>query len=194
MVAGYHLIWTAYGWWLPNDPRGSGSHELRVDKIEGLGEIHFGRKAIQPLRAELRKFYEQAQDLLKHPLLTFDDEDVALIGKTIGKVIAERKYTCYSFAAMPDHVHLLIRRHKDKAEETIEAFQTETRTALIESKKRTLTHPVWGGPGWKVFLNSQRDFIRTIEYIRLNPVKIDKPEQKWDFVKLYDGWMPGYRG
>jgi hypothetical protein len=25
MIAGYHLIWTAYGWWLPNDPRGSTS-------------------------------------------------------------------------------------------------------------------------------------------------------------------------
>ena len=25
LVIAYHLIWTAYGWWLPNDPRGSGS-------------------------------------------------------------------------------------------------------------------------------------------------------------------------
>ena len=33
MVAGFHLIWTAYGWWLPNDPRGSSSYEIRVEKI-----------------------------------------------------------------------------------------------------------------------------------------------------------------
>ena len=38
MVAGFHLIWTAYGWWLPNDPRGSSSHEIRVERIADLGD------------------------------------------------------------------------------------------------------------------------------------------------------------
>jgi hypothetical protein len=28
MVVAYHLIWTAYGWWLPNDPRGSSLSHL----------------------------------------------------------------------------------------------------------------------------------------------------------------------
>ena len=51
MVAGFHLIFTAYGWWLPNDPRGSNSHEIRVEQIADLGELHFGRKLIQPPRA-----------------------------------------------------------------------------------------------------------------------------------------------
>jgi hypothetical protein len=40
MVAAYHLIWTAYACWLPNDPRGSSSHELRVDNLSPLGELH----------------------------------------------------------------------------------------------------------------------------------------------------------
>src|SRR5207249_570369 len=106
MVAGYHLIWTAYGWWLPNDPRGSGSFEIRVEKINCLGDIHYRRKIDQPLSAEIRQFYQTVQDLLKHPLLTFDDVDIALIGKTIGEVITDRKYTCYACAVMPDHVHL----------------------------------------------------------------------------------------
>jgi len=26
MIIAHHLIWTAYGFWLPNDPRGSSSH------------------------------------------------------------------------------------------------------------------------------------------------------------------------
>jgi hypothetical protein len=25
MIAGFHVIWSAYGFWLPNDPRGSWS-------------------------------------------------------------------------------------------------------------------------------------------------------------------------
>ena len=48
MVAGYHLIWTVYGYWLPNDPRGSTSTEVRVEPIKELGEHHHGRKRDQP--------------------------------------------------------------------------------------------------------------------------------------------------
>ena len=48
LVIAYHLIWTAYGWWLPNDPRGSGSKEIACDPIAELGELHFGRKQLQP--------------------------------------------------------------------------------------------------------------------------------------------------
>lgn len=48
IVIGYHLMWTLYGWWLPNDPRGSTSRQIRRDLIAELGELHFGRKKIQP--------------------------------------------------------------------------------------------------------------------------------------------------
>src|ERR1700757_3320289 len=102
MVAGYHLIWTAYGWWLPNDPRGSSSHEIRVERIAELGELHHGRKAVQPLSRELRRFYDQARSVLKHLLRTFTDEDIALIGESFATVIAECRYTCYACAIMPD--------------------------------------------------------------------------------------------
>src|SRR5438105_4144385 len=129
MVAGYHLIWTVYGYWLPNDPRGSTSLEVRVEPIKSLGDIHQGRKAIQPSSKELREFFRQAHDVLAHPVLPFDDDEIVLIGKTIGVAIAEQGYTCYACAVMPDHVHLLIRRHRDKAEQMVDFFQEDTRTA-----------------------------------------------------------------
>lgn len=46
MVIAYHLCWTAYGCWLPNDPRGSGSEVVRSERLAALGEPHLGRKAI----------------------------------------------------------------------------------------------------------------------------------------------------
>ena len=190
MVAGFHLVWTAYGWWLPNDPRGSSSHEIRVEQIADLGELHHGRKRVQPPSAELRRFYEQARDALKHPLLTFSDDDIALIGRAFGRVIAERRYTCYACAIMPDHVHVLIRKHRDHAEAMIENLQAASREELIRLGRRAPTHPVWGGPGWKVFLYIQADIVRIIDYIRNNPVKAGRPPQRWDFVRSYDGWLP----
>ena len=84
MVAGFHLIWTAYGWWLPKDPRGSSSHEIRVEKIAELGNLHHGRKPIQPPGREIRDFYERAGDVLKHPLLQLEDADVDLVALADG--------------------------------------------------------------------------------------------------------------
>jgi REP element-mobilizing transposase RayT len=195
MVAGYHLIWTIYGFWLPNDPRGSTSTEIRVEMIKSLGEIHYGRKRVQPSSAELREFFAQVRDILKHPVLIFDDGEIELVGKTIGEEIARKGYTCYACAVMPDHVHLLIRRHRDKAEQMIQHFQQATRTALIDAGKRAAPHPVWtAGPGWKGFLNTCADFEREIEYIRQNPDKIGRPVQEWEFVQPYKGWLAGYRG
>ena len=191
MVAGFHLIWTAYGWWLPNDPRGSSSHEIGVEKIAELGNLHHGRKPIQPPGREIKQFYVQARDVLKHPLLQLEDADIDLVAQTFGHVIKDRRYTCYACAIMPDHIHMLISKHRDHAEAMIANLQQASRDKLIHAGRRSPTHPVWGGPGWKVFLYTQEDFVREIGYIQQNPIKANRPEQTWEFVKPYDGWMPG---
>jgi REP element-mobilizing transposase RayT len=190
MVVAYHLIWTLYGWWLPNDPRDSSSHEIRVDRIAGLGDIHYGRKALQPLPLVLREFYERARAVLKHELLTLSDDAIGIVADSLGKSIQEARYTCYACTIMPDHVHMLIRRHRDHAEAMIERMQIASRGALVEAGLRAPEHPVWGGPGWKVFLNTREDIERIIRYIRLNPIKANRPEQQFAFVKSYDGWLP----
>ncbi len=56
MVIGYHLIITAYGWWLPNDPPGSTSRTVASDVLKDLGALHFGRKKIQPAGKNIRAF------------------------------------------------------------------------------------------------------------------------------------------
>jgi REP element-mobilizing transposase RayT len=190
MVAGYHLIWTAYGWWLPNDPRGSSSHEIRVEQIASLGELHHGRKLEQPLPRELREFYEEAQRVLEHDLLTFDEQDRLVIAASLAIIIQQRGYTCYACAVMPDHVHALIRRHNDWAEQMIDAFQDASREALKGVCRRPLPHPVWGGKGWTVYQNTRQQMERTIRYIEQNPIKAHLPPQRWGFVRPYDGWLP----
>jgi hypothetical protein len=63
IVIAHHLIWTLYGWWLPNDPRGSCSREIRSDFLKDLGDLHYGRKALQPASRDIRRFYEDAAPL-----------------------------------------------------------------------------------------------------------------------------------
>jgi len=126
MVVGYHLVWTAYGWWLPNDPRGSSSHEIRVRPISKLGPLHEGRKKTQPKSAEIRRFYRDAEKLLNHALLKFNSPAVQIIADAFSTVVKREQYTCYACAIMPDHVHVLIRKHRDQTETMIANLQEES--------------------------------------------------------------------
>jgi REP element-mobilizing transposase RayT len=189
IVIACHLIWTVYGWWLPNDLRGSTSRTIASPRIAALGDLHFGRKRLQPASRDVRTFYEEAAKVLKHPLLEIRDRAVEIVAAAFAEVIAQQRYACYACAIMPDHVHILIRKHKHAAEEMIEHLQNTSRWALIDAQLRPSDHPVWtGGGGWKVFLDHPEEVERTIPYIDDNPIRIRLPRQRWRFVMPYDRW------
>ncbi|MBY0523102.1 MAG: hypothetical protein K2R98_06870 [Gemmataceae bacterium] len=195
LVIAYHLVWTGYGWWLPNDPRGSGSTEIRCNVLAELGELHVGRKRVQPAGAEVRQFYQQAGGLLKHPLVNFDHAARAVIASAFDRVIQQHRYTCYACAVMPDHVHIVIRKHRHEAEDMITALREASRAEVDVSRLLPMGHPVWScGAGWKVFLDHPSEVRRTIHYVEQNPTKIGLPRQFWPFVKPYDDWPlhPGH--
>lgn len=194
IVIAHHLVWTAYGWWLPNDPRGGNSQFIASEAIAQLGELHHGRKKIQPAGWVIRSFYEHAGEVLSYPLLTFAEAARDEVGAAFATVVEAERYTCYACAVMPDHVHLLIRKHKHTAEEMIARFQEGSRAHLIATGHREAYHPTWGGPGWKVFLDHPDEVRRTIPYIEKNPLPLRLPKQEWPFVKEYDGWPlhPGH--
>ncbi len=194
IVIAYHLIWTAYGWWLPNDPRGSTSKTVASSGIAALGDVHFGRRKMQPAGHVVREFYDRASQTLKHELLEVRNEAVVVVGEAFAQVIAARQYTCYACAIMPDHVHILIRKHRDTAEEMIGALQIASRNALVSQGIRPSEHPVWtSGSGWKVFLDHPDVVERTIRYVEKNPLEIGLPKQHWPFVTKYDRW-PLHKG
>ena len=90
---------------------------------------------------------------------------------------------------MPDHVHILIRRHKHQAEVMMDHLRTESRSWLVQAGYRSSDHPVWSdGHGWIVFLDHPDEIRRTIGYVEQNPIKIGLPIQSWPFVKSYNGW------
>ena len=187
IVIGYHLIWTGYGWWLPNDPRGSTSSAIGSDVIAQLGQLHYGRRKVQPAGKVIREFYQRATDVLKFELIAFAPDDIQAVAEGFRSAIRQHNYTCYACAILPDHVHVLIRKHKRPAEQMMADLQAASRQKLQMSRHEP-GHPVWGGPGWKVFLHQPDDIERTIGYISANPVKLRLPRQNWDFVQDYDGW------
>lgn len=187
IIIAHHLVWTAYGWWLPNDPRGSLSDRIASEAISRLGELHYGRKRVQPPGHVIREFYARAAKVLDFPLLSMGDAEVRVIGEAFVRCMKGNRYTCYACAIMPDHVHVLIRRHRDDAATMIRNLQTGSRLALQQCGLRA-GHPVWGGPGWKVFLHTPQDIRTRIQYIEDNPPEMGLLPQKWGFVNGYDGW------
>jgi len=194
MLIAHHLIFTLYGWWLPNDPRGSYSRVVRNDVLRELGELHYGRKKVQPPSAAIRQFYNDARDRLSFELREFRQEELGVAASGFAQAVAARNYTCYACAIMPDHVHLLIRKHRDSAEEMIEKLQQHGRGHVLAAGMRPPDHPVWTRSGWRVFLGHPEEVRRTIRYIEANPLKIAWERQAWGFVKPYDNWPlhPGH--
>jgi REP element-mobilizing transposase RayT len=170
------------------------SKTITCDAIAELGTLHYGRKKVQPSAREVREFRNQARGVLKHPLVDFSSADFPVIADGLAEAICQHSYTCYACAIMPDHVHAILRKHKHHAEDMLENLQESSRGRLSRVGLKSPDHPVWGGPGWKVFLDAPTDIRRTIRYIETNPVKWGLPNQQWPFVKPYDGWPlhPGH--
>jgi REP element-mobilizing transposase RayT len=193
-VIAYHLIWTNYGTWLGNDPRGSGSKNVFTPGLATLGDLHFGRKKVQPARSTVRDFYEEATPLLKFDVLRFEDAQRLEIGDTFAKVVHAHSYMCYVCAIMPEHVHLVIRKHRDNAEDMIASFQHESRESLMQNNVVPEGHPVWTKGGWKVYLDSPDEVWSRIRYVENNPAKEGLVRQVWPFVVPYDNWPFHKRG
>jgi hypothetical protein len=185
---GVHLILTGYGHWLGNDIRGSNSTQLRDPRFNELGPIHYGRKPQQPSRYELREFMRQAEPLLLHKRVWFDEAMRSALGAAFGEIIHKRGYTCWACGVCSNHAHLVVRTHRDHADAMWQAFADGSLHALRELALIATDHPLWAE-------NPYRELIFTPEYARNrvgyaedNPPKEGLPRQFWPFVVPYDGW------
>jgi REP element-mobilizing transposase RayT len=117
-------------------------------------------------------------------VLSFDESQIGVIGAAFAEVI-DARYTCYAAAVMPDHVHLVVRKHRDRSEEMAARLQAKGRLRLLEQGDIDPQYPIWiDSPGWQVYLEAPRDVRRTIAYVERNP----RMPQHWPFVTPYDDW------
>jgi REP element-mobilizing transposase RayT len=185
IILASHLIIHAYGHWLANDPRGSGSDSIRKDHLKALGPIHAGRKRLQPSRDQLKAFYRDAEPMLDHPTLWFDHPMRDAIGSAIGHAAARYGYTLYACAICRNHAHLVVRTHRDRAEVIWAHLADAARDALRDHRLVQQTHPVWSHRPYKVFLYSREQMHQCIDYANRNPEKEGLPRQHWDFVRHF---------
>ena len=190
VILAHHLIFTAYGHWLPNDLRGSNSLEVRQPRFADLGEIHPGRRPEheQPSAEQLRDFYRRAEPRLEHRTVWFDYAKRQAVGQAFAVVIRAERYTAWACAVLADHAHLLVRRHRDDGCTLWRKFAQAAAQTLRTSGEVPSDHPVWGNRPYSVFKDSPDSIRVCVDYINRNPAKHGLPDQHWPFIQRYDGW------
>ena len=197
MILGYHLIITAYGFWLPNDPRGSWS-----DFVGSWELLRFGPATKTSCRQSLasrphdRRLRLEAKTALKYPDVHFTGGQARRIGMSFRDWAQQRGATIWACSILPEHVHLVVARHRYKIEQAANLLKGASTRALLAEKAHPLAtfagqgqRPpnMWARGQWKVFLDDPADVRRAIRYVEQNPIKEGKPEQNWQCVTEFTG-------
>jgi REP element-mobilizing transposase RayT len=186
MVLAYHCIFSAYGFWLPNDPRGSGSDYIASWELFRYGpatRTHSKRSAAY--RAHDQALRRKAKEALKHPPVAFTGKQALAAAEGFAWAADEGEYSIHACAVLPDHVHLVIGRHAQKIRKIVGHCKARATRLLHTREGWPDDRPVWGEHGWNVFLSTADEVEHAIAYVNDNPPKEGKPAQRWSFVKPF---------
>jgi REP element-mobilizing transposase RayT len=190
MIA-FHSIFGMYGFWLPNDPRGSGS-----DYIAAWELFRYGRATKTDSRRSVAgrpyqpKWQAAARSALRWPAVELTGRQALAVVQGFDTACGEAGYRIHACAILPDHVHLVIGSHGRGIRQLVGHLKARGTRQLkqsglwIEGER-----PVWGAHGWNVYLDGESDVRRAIAYVQQNPIKEGKRAQRWSLVAPFDPRM-----
>ena len=196
MVRASHLILSTYGFWLPNDPRGSWS-----DFVGAWDLVHYGHanKAVTrssvAARPHDRALRSEAKGALTYPPVRFTGLQARAVGRGFNRFVRKSGLTVWACSILPDHLHLVIARHHYAIEQVANLLKGHATRQLVEEdlhpfraiQTRAGRMPnAWARGHWKVYLDDEAAIHRAIEYVEQNPIKEGKPRQPWPFVSRFD--------
>jgi REP element-mobilizing transposase RayT len=169
-----------YGFWLPNDPRGSGSEYVGSNDLYESG----GKATKVETRHSLAKKphdwkkREEAKTVLKHPPVLLNGKQALAVAQGF----ATLEHPIYACAVMPEHVHLVLGRSTLPAKKVADQLKKAAEERLRSENIFPNCETIWARGCWQVFLNTPADVHRTIQYVNENPVKAGFKPQRWSFV------------
>jgi REP element-mobilizing transposase RayT len=193
MVRWYHAIFSTYGHWLPNDPRGSWSDFIHAYELYryGGGATTVSGKRSYAHDAHPVAFRREAKMMLKYPPARFDAPCRNVIGLGFARACATFEFKLHACAIGSDHVHLVASRDQRRTIErmvaTLKAYATFAMTEyachpMARFATRSTPTP-WGKNGWSVFISDEDQLRCAIRYVNNHPMKEGLPAQSWSFVK-----------
>jgi REP element-mobilizing transposase RayT len=180
MVLGYHCIFGFYGFWLPNDPRGSGSNYVARWELLRYGPATktLGRRSVAH-RPHDQSRRIAAKSALRYPAVEITGRQAVTVVSGFCKAAQEGQYSIHACAVMPNHVHLVIGRHGRPIRKIVGHMKARATRMLKERRQwHEDDRPVWSEHGWNVFLNDRPAVEHAIRYVEENPVKESKKRQR----------------
>jgi REP element-mobilizing transposase RayT len=136
----------------------------------------------------------EAKESLKYPPVLFSGIQARSVGEGFKTSIEKGKVTVWACSIMPDHVHMVIGRHRCDIETIVNLLKGEaTKRLLADGLHPLAQHASTEGEVprcfakkfWKVYLDSVEGIDRSVVYVDGNPEKEGKPRQRWRFVTPY---------
>jgi hypothetical protein len=195
-VIGFHVIACTYGFWLPNDQRGSCSDYVRAPHLTRFGPAnpvdHARSVARMPFDFQLRK---PARESLRYPYVEFTDQQIAAVGRGVAREI-ERYGAAptYAFVQLRDHFHYVCGRCRYD----IRRFAGRLKGAATRQLLEEGLHPLaeyadarghvpspWSVKPWVVYLFTDDAVTSSIDYANNNLRRARLPPQAYPFIVPY---------
>ncbi len=138
----------------------------------------------------------EAATALRYPAVRLNGLQASAVGTGFASAVRKSGFAIWACSILPDHVHLVIARHKFRVEQIANLLKGEATKEI----KRMLLHPhslhanasskvpsMGAERHWKVYLDSEAAIDDAIRYVEENPLKENKPRQNWSFVTPFTG-------
>src|SRR3954454_16630444 len=189
-VLAAHCVFGAYGLWLPNDPRGSGSKYVGARNLLPLGKATFLADRSRSIAGQTHDVGKRlaAKHALSRPAVRFTGKQALVVSNGFGDYIRSRRLTVWACSIMPDHVHMVIATHEIGFEQLVSKLKANATSALgkahshpfLELELKTKKHHTcWGGRAWDTYLYTEEQILERIRYVEENPVRAGLKPQKW---------------
>jgi len=192
MIYGFHLTWTTYGQWFPNDPRGSWSDETWKPQLARLRPLHDSRGVLGPratTRSQLRTFLDSARTKLQYETVWLTAREIDAVGAVFGEIVTSSGWVAAACAILSNHVHLLVMRNQTPFERMVNRLKgrsaqrvRELRGIQVANDRRSRV-PIWTQGYWVRFIPDVMQMDSVIDYVRRNGFRKDRGFQEWGFVK-----------
>jgi REP element-mobilizing transposase RayT len=196
MLHGFHAIISTYGFWLPNDPRGSWSAFVRRWELVRFGKATKveTRRSVAAAPHDVGRRHAAKQSL-KHPEVFFSGEQALSVGIGFRQAVDESDYRVHACSILPQHAHLVIGPDSRDISRIVGHLKARATQQLAHDGLHPLAKHLepdgtipspWGRNGWVVYIFSEQHMRKAIQYVVDNPLKEGKPRQQWSFVTPYD--------
>ncbi|MBN2561081.1 MAG: transposase [Phycisphaerae bacterium] len=192
MILGFHLTWTTYGHWFPNDPRGSWSNEVWKPQLAKIRALDDSRKVFRPRpvsQARLQGFLQQARSRLKWDTVQLTKSEILVVAEAFAEAEASTKLEIRACAILPNHVHVVVGRGADTYERTVNRLKGRSAQRIREARhypaptNRRQRVPIWTEGYWVRYIDHLEQMECAVNYVRNNPIREGLLPQHWGFVR-----------